>query len=98
MKKNTIMKVYYREKLKILFDRLEAHKLKLKPNKCSFAKKEIIYLGFKVSKGIVSPDNSNLEIVQNFQIPKNRKHVRQFLGLTGFYRRFIENYAKSGHC
>lgn len=82
------------DKLKIVFDRLADHNLKIKPSKCHFMKDTVKYLGFKVSKGIVSPDPSNLELLQKFNIPKNRKQVRQYLGLAGFYRRFIHNYAQ----
>lgn len=81
------------EKLKLVFDKLTAHHLKLKPSKCKFLLDSITYLGFHVTNGVVQPDPSNLNVVQNFKIPANKKNVRQFLGLTGFYRRFIENYA-----
>lgn len=81
-------------KLKIVFDRLNKHKLKLKPSKCKFLLKSVTYLGYHVSNGIVQPDPSNLNVVKNFAIPSTKKNVRQFLGLTGFYRRFIQNYAE----
>lgn len=82
------------EKLKLVFDRLKQHNLKLKPDKCAFLKTKIKYLGFQISDGKVFPDNDNIASVQNFKIPNSRKDVRSFLGLTGFYRKFIDNYSK----
>lgn len=82
------------EKLEILFKRLKEHGLKLKPSKCKFLQKTIKYLGFKIGDGKVVPDEQNLQTIGKFQIPSNKKQVRAFLGLTGFYRRFIQNYAE----
>lgn len=78
----------------MVFDRLTAHHLRLKPSKCNIAKSEIEYLGFRVSKGVVAPVPSNLKVVESFKIPSTKKEVRQFLGVTGFYRRFIQNYSQ----
>lgn len=82
------------DKLRLVFDRLTKHHLKLKPSKCSLIKKEVKYLGFRVTKGQVAPDPSNLNIVESFKVPTTRKQIRQFLGVTGFYRRFIQNYSQ----
>lgn len=81
------------EKLCLVFERLQKHGLRLKPSKCCFLKEKIDYLGFTIHNGKVFPDEKNIETVKNFKVPGSRKQVRAFLGLTGFYRRFIPNYA-----
>ena len=67
--------------------------LKIKPSKCSFAQDQIQYLGHIVSKEGILPDPQNLRAVADFPAPKNTQAVQQFLGLTGFYRRFVKGYA-----
>ncbi|GIX95483.1 hypothetical protein CDAR_397471 [Caerostris darwini] len=83
------------QKLEIVFQRLTAANLKLKPSKCSFLQKQITYLGHTVKEGLVLPDNKNLDSIRKALPPKTKKQVRSFLGLTGFYRRFIPNYSKT---
>lgn len=83
------------ERLELVFERLRQANLKLKPKKCSLLKDEITYLGHRVSEGKVMPDLKNIQAITLTQPPKNRKQVRGFLGLTGFYRRFIPQYAKT---
>ncbi len=54
---------------------------------------ECIYLGHVIGKGTTRPELSNLKAVEIYPIPTTKKDVRSFLGLTGYYRRFIPNYA-----
>jgi len=82
------------KKLKIIFDKLRANNLKLQPHKCQFLRKEVIYLGHRLSADGVKPDESKIECVKNVPQPKNTTDVKAFLGLTGYYRHFIEKYAK----
>jgi len=51
------------------------------------------YLGHVVGNGEVRPEQSKMEAVENFPIPSTKRHIGAFLGLTGYYRRFIANYA-----
>ena len=81
------------DKLQAVFQRLHESNLKLKANKCEFFKREISYLGHIVSKDGIKTDNNKTEAVRTWPIPKSVKEVRQFLGFTGYYRRFIEGYA-----
>ncbi|XP_046145633.1 uncharacterized protein LOC123988918 [Osmia bicornis bicornis] len=62
-------------------------------NKCEFLRKEVAYLGHILSADGVKPDPRKLHAVKNFPIPKTQKNVQQFLGLTGYYRRFIKDYS-----
>ncbi|KAK3106184.1 hypothetical protein FSP39_014461 [Pinctada imbricata] len=79
--------------LKEVFERLRSSGLKLNPGKCSFARKEIKYLGHKVSATGISPDPEKINSVKNYPTPKSVKQIRAFLGLSGYYRKFINNYA-----
>jgi len=74
--------------------RLSEANLFLQPDKCEFLKRELIYLGHIITKNGVRPDPKKIIVVKNFPIPKTRKNIKQFLGLAGYYRRFIENFSK----
>ena len=68
--------------------------LQLKPTRCHFAHKEVRYLGHIVSEQGIKPDADKLKAVSNYPAPKNSKELKQFLGLSNYYRRFIQNYAQ----
>ncbi|CAK9834654.1 Retrovirus-related Pol polyprotein from transposon 17.6 [Anthophora retusa] len=80
-------------KVKKLLSRLREHGLTLQTNKCQFLRKEVTYLGHVVSADGVKPDPRNLQAVKEFPVPKSQKNIQQFLGLTGYYRRFIQDYS-----
>lgn len=77
-----------------LFARLSAAGLRLQPEKCAFLSTKVKYLGHIISENGVSPDPAKIEAVQNFPIPKTPKNIREFLGLVGYYRRFIAEFAR----
>ena len=79
--------------LEHVFVRLEQAGLTVKASKCQIGMKECVYLGHVVGNGQVRPEPSKLEAVDAFPTPKTKKQVRTFLGLSGYYRRFIQNYA-----
>ena len=81
------------EHLRKVFLRLREAKLKLKASKCSFFKKHIQYLGHLVSGDGIEPLPEKLEAVENMPPPKTPKEVRQFLGLVGYYRKFVPKFA-----
>jgi len=74
--------------------RLREHNLKLQPDKCECLRKEVIYLGHIIIKNGIWPDPSKLHAVENFLAPKKIKDVQFFLGLAGYYQKFIENFSK----
>lgn len=84
----------HNQRLIKIFDRMRSFNLKLQPSKCEFLKTECRYLGSIISKDGIKPDPSLVEVVKTFPTPKNQKNVKSFLGLSGYYRKFIENYAK----
>ena len=83
----------HQSRLKDVFEALSRAKLTLKPSKCVFAHSELKYLGHVISTEGVSVDPEKISAVENFPVPISKTHVRSFLGLAGYYRRFIENFA-----
>ena len=83
----------HEKKVRRLFTRLNDAKLTLQPDKCEFLRTEVTYLGHIISRSGVRPDSKKLTAVKHFPRPKNQKNVRQFLGLAGYYRRFIKDFA-----
>lgn len=77
-----------------LLRRLKEHGLTLQTDKCEFLRKEVTYLGHILSESGVKPNPHNLEAVRKFPSPSSKKNIKQFLGLAGYYRRFIPNFAE----
>ena len=79
--------------LREVLTRLRAANLTLRGRKCKFGVSECVYLGHRVGNGMIQPEQSKVDAVRNMVRPGTKKQVRKFLGLTGYYRRFIPNYA-----
>ena len=75
--------------LEDVLNRLRAAGLKAKPSKCTLGDDHCVYLGHKVGNGKIEMEEAKLEALRNFNRPKTKKDVRAFLGLAGYYRRFI---------
>lgn len=67
--------------------------LKLKPTKCSLYRKEVLFLGHVVGKDGVRANPSLVQDVEKWPVPQNLKELQAFLGLTNYYRRFVQGYA-----
>ena len=67
--------------------------LKLKKNKCNFKKANIQYLGHIISGEGITPVPKNLESLEHMPPPQNPKEVKQFLGLAGYFRKFVPQFA-----
>ena len=76
-----------------VFDRIRAHKLKLKLKKCSFKKKETKYLGFIITEKGVAPDPDKVKAIRNISRPKSAKECRQFVGLINYCRRYLPAFS-----
>ena len=82
------------QRMRVVFDRLREHGLKLKPSKCDLFKTEIIYLAHHVSKDGVKPSHKNVTSIVECAVPKTYTDIRSFTGVVGHYRCFIKNFAK----
>lgn len=78
--------------LQVVFKLLKANPLFIKKSKCSFEQGKVEYLGHVISKVGVSTYESKVKVMLNWGHPKSIKDLRGFLGLTGYYRRFIKNF------
>ena len=76
-----------------LFHRLSEAKLTARPTKCVMGAKAIKVIGHQVSEGIKGLQEENVRKIEGATRPKTKKQVRAFIGLTGYYRDFIPNYA-----
>jgi hypothetical protein len=76
-----------------ILETLKQANLTAKPSKCSFGQRQVNYLGYVVGEGMVKPQKTKVEAVVNWEPPKTKKDVKSFLGLTGYYRKFVPNYA-----
>ena len=81
------------EHLEIVFSCLQEAGLKMKRSKCDFFKNEIHYLGHLISPEGISPLPNKLYSIKHMPVPNSVKEIKQFLGLTGYYRKFVPRFA-----
>ncbi|MEE8326536.1 MAG: reverse transcriptase domain-containing protein [candidate division NC10 bacterium] len=79
--------------LEQIFVRIERANLKLRANKCFFCRKELLYLGHVLTQTGVHTNPLLIADVKECQPPVNRKEARHFLGLAGYYRRFVHKFS-----
>ena len=79
------------QRLEAVFGHLKAANLKLRPEKCHFAKQS--YLGHIISSEGIRPDPGKVLAISNLAPPADVKQLKQFLGLSNYYRKYIQRYA-----
>ena len=82
------------ERLGMVLECLRKAGLKLKPNKCSFLQRSVDFLGYRVSGRGIETDERKIEAITCWTIPTKLREVRSFLGLCGYYRRFVHNFSE----
>jgi hypothetical protein len=80
--------------LEVVLSKLKEVNLKLNPGKCCFAAESIVFLGYVVSKEGTKPDPKKIDAVLHFPEPTTVTSVRSFLGLTGYYRKYVRGYSR----
>lgn len=84
----------HQKHLKMVLHILKEHSFYANEKKCAFAQTEVAYLGHVISKDGVSADPEKIAAMKYWSEPKNVTALRGFLGLTGYYRRFVASYGK----
>jgi len=82
------------EHLRIVLQVLKDKQLFAKLSKCEFWLREVSFLGHVILRGGIAVDPSKIDAVMQWESPKSVFKVRSFLGLAGYYRRFIEGFSK----
>jgi len=81
------------DRLVMVFECLRTAGLKLKPGKCLLLQKSVLFLGHVVSGHGIATDPSKVKLVAEWPTPRSLRDVRAFLGLAGYYRRFVAGFA-----
>ena len=84
------------KKLREVFSQLRSHEIKMNPKKCQLLSKEVTYLGHSISAEGCRPNPGKVEAIQNYEPNglRTTKQIKQFLGIMGFYRRFIPDMSR----
>ncbi|XP_074327514.1 putative mitochondrial protein AtMg00860 [Apium graveolens] len=84
----------HKEHLNLALKKLAEHSLYANKKKCEFGQHTIAYLGHIISGEGVQADQEKVKSMLEWPQPKNLKELRGFLGLTGYYRKFVANYSQ----
>ena len=84
---------HHLEVVRELLSRVRKANLRVRPTKCEFGAREIEFVGHTVGHGVISLLDANVKKIMEAPVPTTKKQVRSFLGMTGFYRKFISCYS-----
>jgi hypothetical protein len=84
----------HEDHLRLVLQKLRDNQLYVKFLKCDFWLKEVAFLGHIVTDGGIKVDPEKISEILNWKQPKDASKIRSFLGLAGYYRRFIEGFSK----
>ena len=87
----------HEEHLRLTLKLLREHQLYAKLSKCDFYRDRIQYLGHIILEKGISMDPEKIEAIMNWPTPRNVTDVRYFMGLVGYYMRFIEEFSRVAH-
>ena len=84
----------HKRDLAAIFSQLAQNGFKLKLSKCNFFMNEVEYLGYVIRPGHISVSPKKVEAISNFEPPRTLQGLQRFLGMVGWYRRFIRNFSE----
>ena len=79
--------------LSCLFDRLAKANLAVNLKKSEFAEAQVTYLDHAVGQGHVLPREAKIQAIKDFPVPSGKRELMRFLGMSGFYRKFVPNFS-----
>ncbi|CAM4415300.1 unnamed protein product [Lepidochelys kempii] len=82
------------EHLQKVLEHIREARLTVKVKKCQISLNRVTYLGHQVGQGTISPLQAKVDAIQKWPVPKSKKQVQSFLGLAGYYRRFVPHYSQ----
>jgi len=82
------------ETLRLVFERLSKANLTINLAKSEFGKASVTYLGHEIGLGVIKPRDAKVRSILDYPVPRNPKDIQRFLGLIGFYRKFIPQFSE----
>ena len=82
------------ERLSAVIERIRNAGLKFNPDKCTLFQRRIKFLGYEADKDGVKPDAEKVQLIRGWPVPRNLTELRSWLGLIGYYRRWIANFSR----
>ncbi|CAM5178399.1 unnamed protein product [Eretmochelys imbricata] len=79
---------------KKVLERIREAGLTVKAKKCQIGLNRVTYLGHQVGQGTINPRQAKVDAIQKWPVPKSKKQVQSFLGLAGYYSRFVPQYSQ----